>query len=172
MATNCFVTASAEAEAEPRAPRVIAAVVIFRHGARAPVFHTPDEETQRCAYDTVSAAPSEAARVTVLNAKHALAYSPPGFKGLLTTVGWEQGVALGRRLSARYGRPALPTVHSTDVSRTILTAHAVLTGLYQGVEPPPLEIHVDRTQDLMVPTTCAPLAQVSSHGVGRVMVGR
>ena len=156
----------APAEAEPRAPRVFAAVVIFRHGARAPVFRLTDADSSPpVRYETVSSAPEHSPKVHIIDAHHALDVGPPGSKGLLTSVGWEQGVALGRRLKAHYGRPSPPRVRSTDVSRTVLTAQAVLTGIYEGTEPPPeLIIEVDRTQNMMVPTTCGPLVDSLNEG--------
>ena len=156
----------ASAEAEPRVPRVYAAVVIFRHGARTPVFRLPDVDMGPAVhYETVHSAPAHSPPVRIVNGKHSLSTAPPGSSGLLTTVGWEQGEALGRRLAARYGRPVPPRVRSTDVPRTVLTAHAVLSGLYAGSLPPPeLVIEVDCTQNMMVPTSCHPLVESLNEG--------
>lgn len=161
-----FSAGMTTAEAEPKIPRVFAAVVIFRHGARAPVFRLPDaDHSPAVQYDTIGSAPPHSPPAHILDANYALHAAPPGSKGLLTSVGWAQGEALGRRLYAHYGRPAPPRVRSTDVPRTLLTAQAVLSGLYAGRQPPPeLTIEVDRTQNMMVPTTCEPLVESLNEG--------
>ncbi len=122
-------------------------------------------------YSTLRAPPPHAVPVSVVGgcAKNR---GVPGAPGLLTDVGWAQGEVLGRRLRMRYGLPAAaPVVCSTDVSRTVLTAHAVLSGIYGGdaaspTAPPALGITVDTTGDLFPPTSsCAALA--SSMNAGR-----
>ena len=65
-----------EAEAKP-APHVTGVLVLFRHGARSPVWKLPDEDGQ--IYETITAAPAHAASVVVHDAvraprPHALRY--------------------------------------------------------------------------------------------------
>ena len=111
-------------------PSVIGAVVLFRHGARSAIFHLPDGPSVR--YETITAAPPHAVRASVQNGKNCHKYAPPSAPGFLTPLGWKQGEALGRQMRKRYGDAAtVSATHSTDTSRTVLTAHAVLTGFLE-----------------------------------------
>ena len=150
-----------ECNAAP-APHVTGVLVLFRHGARSPVWALPDDDGQ--VYDAVTAAPPHAPEVTISNARKAWGGNK---NGLLTTVGWAQGEALGRHLRSRYGAPAEPpTVRSTDVMRTVLTAHAVITGLYaaDAAAPDGIVIEVERRTALHAPLWCTPLATLMLEG--------
>ena len=94
-----------ECDAAPAAPHITGVLVLFRHGARSPVFALPDNDGQ--VYDAVTAAPPHAPEVTISNARNAWGGNK---NGLLTTVGWAQGEALGRHLRRRYGAPAEPPI--------------------------------------------------------------
>ena len=148
-----------EAEAKP-APHVTGVLVLFRHGARSPVWKLPDEDGQ--IYETITAAPAHAASVVVHDAVRAWSDK----RGLMTTVGWAQGEALGRRLQATYGTPSEPpAVRSTDMMRTVLTAHAVLTGLYApGADAAGLQIQVEKRTAMHCPLWCEPLAELMASG--------
>ena len=151
-----------ECDAAPAPPHVTGVLVLFRHGARSPVWALPDDDGQT--YDTVTAAPPHAPEVTISNALKAWGGNK---NGLLTTVGWAQGEALGRHLRSLYGAPAEPpTVRSTDVMRTVLTAHAVLTGMYaaDAAAPDGIVIEVERRTALHAPLWCAPLATLMLAG--------
>ena len=151
-----------ECDAAPAPPHVTGVLVLFRHGARSPVWALPDDDGQT--YDTVTAAPPHAPEVTISNALKAWGGNK---NGLLTTVGWAQGEALGRHLRSLYGAPAEPpTVRSTDVMRTVLTAHAVLTGMYSAdaAAPEGMVIEVERRTALHAPLWCAPLATLMLAG--------
>ena len=151
-----------ECDAAPPAPHVTGVLVLFRHGARSPVFALADNDGQ--VYDAVTAAPPHAPEVTISNARNAWAGNK---NGLLTTVGWAQGEALGRHLRRRYGAPAEPPmVRSTDVMRTVLTAHAVITGLYaaDAAAPDGIVIEVERRTALHAPLWCTPLATLMLEG--------
>lgn len=114
-------------------PNIVGAVVVFRHGARSAIFQLPDGPGAE--YETINAPPAHAVRASVRNGKAAHRYAPQGAAGYLTTLGWAQGEALGRRLRRRYGEAVkVVATHSTDTSRTVLTAHAVLTGLLSTSE--------------------------------------
>ena len=93
---RCFFSREA-----PKPPSVVAAAVVFRHGARAPVFQLPDCETPAPHYPTITSAPAHARAVDVVGGHKW--NRGEGTHGLLTTVGWAQGEALGRRIRARYG---------------------------------------------------------------------
>ena len=150
-----------ECDAAP-APHITGVLVLFRHGARSPVFALPDNDGQ--VYDAVTAAPPHAPEVTISNARNAWGGNK---NGLLTTVGWAQGEALGRHLRRRYGAPAEPPmVRSTDVMRTVLTAHAVITGLYaaDAAAPDGIVIEVERRTALHAPLWCTPLATLMLEG--------
>ena len=163
---------------EAPSPRVVGAIVLFRHGARSPVFSLPDSpnEPGDSPYNTLDCAPAHAVPVTVLGTKNgAVPNWGPG--GRLTAVGWAQGEALGRELKKRYGAPSVaPVTSSTAVSRTVLTAHAVLTGLYtpqEGIPAaagdlpaggPSLPIHIESYGVLFPPTTCAALSDLMATG--------
>eukprot|EP00310_Coccolithus_braarudii_P024816 CAMPEP_0183357962 /NCGR_PEP_ID=MMETSP0164_2-20130417/47825_1 /TAXON_ID=221442 /ORGANISM="Coccolithus pelagicus ssp braarudi, Strain PLY182g" /LENGTH=322 /DNA_ID=CAMNT_0025531725 /DNA_START=235 /DNA_END=1200 /DNA_ORIENTATION=+ len=115
----------------------------------------------------MNAVPAGAATVAVHGGRRYARFAPHGAPGLLTDVGWAQGVAVGRRLYARYGLPDDdgPEVRSTDISRTVLTARAVLTGLYEGKPVPNgLRIHVDTSPTMILDTTCTPLAETLIAG--------
>lgn len=148
-----------EAEAKP-APHVTGVLVLFRHGARSPIWKLPDEDGQ--VYETITAAPAHAASVVVHDAVRAWSDK----RGLMTTVGWAQGEALGRRLQATYGTPSEPpAVRSTDMMRTVLTAHAVLTGLYApGADAAGLQIQVEKRTAMHCPLWCEPLAELMASG--------
>ena len=108
---------------------IIAAVVLFRHGARSAVFALPDAAEVPNVYATISAAPPHSVAAHVNGGRGHAQFARAGTPGLLTPVGWFHGEALGRRLRARYGDAAeVVTVRSTDTSRTVLTARAVLSG--------------------------------------------
>ena len=94
-----------DAATAPAPPHVTGVLVLFRHGARSPVWALPDDDGQT--YDAVTAAPPHAPGVTISNALKAWGGNT---NGLLTTVGWAQGEALGRHLRSRYGAPAEVTL--------------------------------------------------------------
>lgn len=152
---------SRSAAAEPEPAKVVGAVVVFRHGARSAIFSLPDGPS--ATYETITAAPAHAVAVTVNNGKACHRFAAPGAPGFLSPLGWSQGESLGRRLRRRYGDKVIVTAtHSTDTSRTVLTAHAVLTGLLGGSDarspPPPTAIDVIRGATLAVDIGCAELA--------------
>ena len=153
-----------ESEQAPDRRRVQAAVVLFRHGARSPVFHLPGGDAEQ-QYATLQAPPAGAAAVTVEGGKAYTRTSPPGSPGLLTEVGWAQGVALGHRLRSRYGPPGEVRVRSSDVSRTVLTANAVLTGLYgdhRAHEPTTIEVVLGSI--FTIDPVCPPLTAMLTRG--------
>merc|ERR1740124_1969287 len=151
-----------DAGTAPAPSHVTGVLVLFRHGARSPVWALPDDDGQT--YDAVTAAPPHAPAVAVQNALKAWGGNN---NGLLTTVGWAQGEALGRHLRSLYGAPVEPPkVRSTDVMRTVLTAHAVLTGLYSAdaAAPEGMVIEVERRTAMHAPLWCAPLATLMLVG--------
>ena len=153
------------AAAEP-APKVVGAVVVFRHGARSAIFALPDGPSAE--YETITAPPPHATSVKVNNGKTCHRYAAPGSPGFLTPLGWSQGESLGRRLRRRYGESvSVSATHSTDTSRTVLTAHAVLTGLLGGKASATTQtdaIDVIRGATLAVDIGCAELAFHLNHG--------
>ena len=150
---------SAESSAEPR---VVGVIVCFRHGAREPVFKLPDSGKEE--YVTMTSAPLHATPAELVGGKHYNAVVPRS--GLLTQIGWSQGEALGRMLQKEYGVPAEVIVRSTDVSRTVLTARAVLTGLFEDAPAPahPVRIDIESTSPLPFDTHCSALAAVMAAG--------
>lgn len=146
-------------------PSVLGAIVLFRHGARSPVFHLPDGPTPHVA--TITAPPAHATTTRVLPEHEGVWRSNE--RGLLSELGWAQAEALGRRLKARYGKPGQLEVHSTDYSRTVLTAQGVLTGML-GADGT-IEIEVDVVEPngpasvLHIPAgRCPPLAEFMNAG--------
>ena len=85
--------------------------------------------------------------------------------GQLTTLGWFQGEALGRRLRTMYGLHSVDSVEvvSTDMPRTVETAHAVLTGL-MGKTDNAITIRVDTPSPWVPNTRCAQLAEMMQQG--------
>lgn len=172
--TECSqVAASGRGE---KSPRIVSAILLFRHGARSPIFRLPsaqpDSEEPDHEFVTASATPAHAVKVTTKGGQQ---WRTEGRPGMLTRVGWSQGEALGRRLRARYGAPTpaeLSVVRSTDLPRTVLTLQAVLTGLLgagataeaEG-EGPPIVIEVDESPStLHVPLWCQPLGRMMKAG--------
>ena len=145
---------ASRAEPQREEATVVGAVVLFRHGARSAIFQVPDGPG--ASYETITAAPARAVPVRVNNGKACHRFAPPGAPGFLTDLGWAQGEALGRRMRRRYGVAAqVSATHSTDTSRTVLTAHAVLTGLNPSA---PGSIDVIRGAPLAIDIGCAELA--------------
>ena len=164
-------------------PRVVAAVVVFRHGSRSSIFNVADPSRggsggqSELEYVTMSAVPDAQTSafppvpVRVHGGKKYAAYAPPGAPGHLTDVGWSQAVALGRRLRARYGPSAyIATTQSTDYARTVLTARGVLTGFHSddeaagGGHESPARIDVARGSTLAVDIGCPVLADYMRAG--------
>ena len=160
-AAASVLSRAASNSASEEQPSVVAAIVVFRHGARAPVFKLSDASPGEAPYETLTTAPAHALPVE-LNGGRMYAKWPQS--GLLTRVGWHQGEALGRFLSTAYGPPVDILVRSTDVSRTVLTARAVLTGLFAEAADlmprQPIRINIESHEDSPLPlnTRCAALA--------------
>jgi hypothetical protein len=115
----------------------------------------------------MSAPPPNAAAVSVNNGKKCHQYAPPGAPGYLTDLGWKQAESLGRRIRREYGESArIVGVHSTDVSRTVLTAHGVLTGLFEGIDTPPSDTAIDviRGPALGIDISCPALSVEMTAG--------
>jgi hypothetical protein len=150
---------SAESSAEPR---VVGVIVCFRHGAREPVFKLPDSGNEE--YVTMTSAPLHATPAELVGGKQYNAVVPRN--GLLTQIGWKQGEALGRMLQKEYGVPTEVIVRSTDVSRTVLTARAVLTGLFEDAPAPahPVRIDIESISPLPLDTHCSALAATLAAG--------
>ena len=145
---------ASRAEPQREEATVVGAVVLFRHGARSPIFHLPDGPS--ASYETITKAPTGALSVRVNNGNGCHRSFPSGAPGCLTDLGWAQAEALGRRLRRRYGGAVqVSATHSTDTSRTVLTAHAVLTGLNPSA---PASIDVIRGAPLAIDIGCAELA--------------
>ena len=108
-------------------------IVMFRHGARTPVFRLPDSPANEVDWSSLvlKQAPTHAVPIDVQGGKSwnraAAAEQAQGKEpmrvnvssggGLLTNLGWSQGEALGRRLRAIYGTPSLDSLEviSTDM---------------------------------------------------------
>lgn len=154
-------------------PTVLGAVVLFRHGARAAIFQLPESIDNAEPYATINGPPAHAHPSKIVNGKMCHRFMPPSAPGYLTELGWQQGEALGRRLRRRYGEGAtIEAVKTTDTSRTMLTAHAVLTGFHDpnlvGTDAgsaSPAVIEVVRGPALAVDIGCSELAM--SMGQGR-----
>ena len=165
--------ATCESAAEAKAPNVLGAVILFRHGARSAIFQLPESVGESPPYNTVNGPPAHAHPSKVVNGKACHRFMPPGSPGYLTELGWQQGESLGRRLRKRYGQNAtIEAVKTTDTSRTMLTAHAVLTGFFDpslasgaASAPMPAVIDVVRGPALAVDIGCSELAL--SMGAGR-----
>ena len=173
FATSAAAAANASSKSESVASTesdasVIGVIVLFRHGARAPVFSLPDSVLGEQGYDTLTTAPPHAYPVEVCGGKNYAA--PPQTSGLLTRIGWAQGEALGRSLRGLYGPPGDARhiiVQSTDVSRTVLTAQALLTGLVQtdrSTTLTPARITVESDSPMPIDTRCARLAKSMAAG--------
>lgn len=134
-----------ERSAQPEEAPVLGTVVIFRHGARTPVFRLPGGVGHEVdwAREVLPAPPPHAAAIHVEGGQSWRVSA--GSAGQLTSLGWAQGEALGRRLRMIYGPPAVDTLEvvSTDMRRTVETAHAVLTGLLLPGHKAPVAVHVE-----------------------------
>jgi hypothetical protein len=153
-------------------PTVLGAVILFRHGARSAIFQLPESVDNSEAYATINGPPTHAHPSKIVNGKACHRFMPPSSPGYLTELGWQQGEALGRRLRRRYGeRATIEAVKTTDTSRTMLTAHAVLTGFFDpnlvgaDASAAPAVIEVVRGPALAVDIGCSELAL--SMGQGR-----
>ena len=154
-------TAATTAECAPskpqqQAPRLLKLVVVFRHGARTPVFtNIPglgDVAWPVCSREKAAALPScvvtDHASPGRTGPRPPLAsgvakqvnFTLPGdcYAGQLSDLGIDQTAALGRMLRQEYGAflphdPAAGghlTVRSTNVPRCVASAQGVLSGLY------------------------------------------
>jgi len=158
---------------------VLGSIVLFRHGARTPVFRLPDAAGDiDWKSEILEAPPGHAANIRVLGGRawrRSAATQAQGDEsgrvnageggGQLTKIGWAQGEALGRRLKTIYGQHAADDVEvfSTDMPRTVETAHAVLTGLMEQTDNP-IDIRVELPSPWIPTTRCSQLAKMMRDG--------
>jgi hypothetical protein len=158
---------------------------MFRHGARTPVFSLPDAslaESPDWQGLVLKAPPPHAVQIEVhggnswkreVSASQVQGNEPGRVNagaggGQLTNLGWAQGEALGNRLRSTYGAPRLDSLQvvSTDMPRTVETAHAVLTGLLRPHPPENtnIVINVLNPSPWVPHTRCSKLAELMSRG--------
>ena len=175
---------------EDQDPRLLKVAVVFRHGARTPVFtHLPgldDLEWNVCSpakqsslptvevFDHASLAKNGPRPPLSSGVKKQVNHTLPGgsYAGQLSDLGIDQTEALGKMLREEYGRYLSPdatngflSVRSTNVPRCIASAQGVLMGLYPGHDSrqSPFRITTMNSQDeYLTPNTrkCQRMAEL------------
>jgi hypothetical protein len=179
-----------EAPSELSGRRLKHVTVFFRHGSRTPV-HTDFPGVKDYRWDDCCAEQIEkvigmrdsrqvsldggAAPRSLVDSRQQKVELPGGcVSGALSCVGADQGLRLGKQLRARYAEllelhPDDVHVRSTNVSRCVLTAKAVLGGLLgpsgsdgqSGQKPIPIHSAASSEEDLTPnPRRCARLAEL------------